>query len=149
MFKKEIIIQTSLSKSQIICELKSICEDWHKDNSLKKFEGKINDDGTFSISLCNESNSSNNLRPKIIGKIIENETNNTVLLYFNLPNNAVLGMISALTFSIIGMIISFTLSLEIKWYVIGLFSLLFYCFVYLFYTSKVNDSIKILKAILR
>lgn len=73
MFKKSHIIQSKLTKEEIIEILQSKVENFHRDNSKYDFEGTINLNGDFKIKPTFDYGPRNQFRPEILGKIHGNQ----------------------------------------------------------------------------
>lgn len=149
MFKNQIVLNSSFSKTEIIEKLKQNCDSWYSDSSKNPFEGKINNHGNFEILPTFDYNSRNQIRPKITGTIDEIEAISTLKLVFELPKNLVFLILFSIIISIIASVISYIIQFEIKWYFFIICNFIFLLITSLIYNSKKEKSIKIIKNILQ
>lgn len=144
MFTQKRIVKTAFSKSEIELKLSNVTDSWHSDSSTKPFEGKINSNGSFKIYPTFDYGARNQLRPKIVGEIIEEKSESKVELLFSLEKTMLYTIFLSVVLCIIGSIVSYLIDFEIKWYVILAFPLVFLVFAALLYNYKVNKSYQLL-----
>ena len=144
MFTQKRIVKTAFSKSEIELKLSNVTDSWHSDSSTKPFEGKINANGSFEIYPTFDYGARNQLRPKIVGEIIEEKSESKVELLFSLEKTMLYTIFSSVVLCIIGSIVSYLIDFEIKWYVILAFPLVFLVFAAFLYNYKVNKSYQLL-----
>jgi hypothetical protein len=153
ILKKAVVINSALNKEAAISVLRSNVELFKRDDSDYMFEGRIYDDGNFSIYPTFDYNTGNQVRPSITGSISESVDSITKIeITFDLPKSLKVLFCFLLVFNMMVCVVLYLNLypfLKIKWYILPPFIIFFYLFAYIIYSYKVEQSLKILKQVLR
>lgn len=151
LLEKTITLNSFRSRQEIINNLKNNIEPWHKDSSKLRYEGYVNDDGTFKAKPCPDSPyNTRNEKPEFYGVIETTPTGCLVHLTFYTSQAVILLLIIQILLFIIGILVWFKIiSIGFPWYGPIIFSVLSMFFTYFSIDGERNQVVENLKWLIR
>ena len=150
LFVKKTVINSVISKNELIDILNENVEPFKKDGSKYLFEGKIDISGNFIIYPTFDYNARNQIRPMIKGVVSEcSEKGSQIKIVFSLPS-IMKGLIGLVVFAnlIICVVLYFN-NLFLKWYMLLSFIIIFCLVAYAIYNDKVKKSLDLFERIIK
>ena len=152
-FKKDIELISDLSIEKTIDEIKLMTRQYgHKKNETHMFEGKFIDN-QFEIYPIFNLGPREQMRPKILGQLIQQDSKSKILIKFRLPFSikfllvlaVFLNLGTALSLMLIHYLTDWLTPVSDCWWIIPPFMIVGFFFGDKYFNFKVSKSIRIIK----